>query len=188
MLDKTNEGWTDDRIELLKAIYETGSDGWLAEEINKRTGSDFTRNSIIGKRERLKLFRSKDYDGIYHRIDSKPGRQKNTGESRRGKHSKRVFRSDFRSGPKMPADLKGLENIEKALPPPQFLGLTLFYLKDDQCRYPRGAQAPFLYCGQPTKEDSSYCAYCHSLCYERETPYERRRREKGGEYLIRKVA
>lgn len=188
MLDITNDGWTDDRVELLKAIYQTGSDGWLALEINKLTGSVFTRNAVISKRERLKLFRSKDYQGEYHKLAGKPGPHANTGKSRRGKHPKRIFRDGFRSGSPLPADLDGLERIEKAPPPPEFLGLTLFDLQDNQCRYPRGTEAPFIYCGQPTKEDSSYCLYCHSLCYTRETPYERRRRVERGEYLMRSFA
>jgi len=60
-----------------------------------------------------------------------------------------------------------------ALPEPEFLGLSLIELDEHQCRYPQG-EGPFLFCGQPAQEDSSYCSYHHRICYFPVTPMRRR--------------
>src|SRR5690348_8238508 len=47
--------WTDEREKLLRELNDTGSNAWIAKQINEKTGSTFSRNAIIGKRNRLGL-------------------------------------------------------------------------------------------------------------------------------------
>ena len=44
------------------------------------------------------------------------------------------------------------------------LGLRIEQLESGVCRYPYGDYPPYLYCGQPTKPDSPYCAFHHRIC------------------------
>lgn len=41
---------------------------------------------------------------------------------------------------------------------------TLFELEDNDCRYPYG-NGPYLFCGDPKQEQSSYCSHHHSVCW-----------------------
>jgi GcrA cell cycle regulator len=52
--------------------------------------------------------------------------------------------------------------------------LPLAELENNECRYPVTDDAPFLFCGQPQAEGSSYCAHHHHLCW---TPPRARERE-----------
>lgn len=63
-----------------------------------------------------------------------------------------------------------VERVVKAPPidiqvvPDSFLRLPFSQLKG--CRYPRTFEGVHLFCGQvPVVKKSSYCAYCHSICY-----------------------
>lgn len=48
----------------------------------------------------------------------------------------------------------------------RFLGIPLTELLVDDCRYPQG-DGPFVFCGQPAIDRSSYCRKHHALCYRR---------------------
>lgn len=55
-------------------------------------------------------------------------------------------------------------------PPPRpvpagFRALSLDDLPEDGCRYIQGDGPPFLYCGLPRKEGSSFCWECHRVVY-----------------------
>lgn len=47
--------WNAERITLMKQIYRNGSFKWLALELNRLTGAEFTRGAISGKLMRLGL-------------------------------------------------------------------------------------------------------------------------------------
>jgi len=164
MLENTTKTWTDERVELLRQFNDKGSNADIAKWINEQAGTSFTRNAIIGKRMRLGLIQVRE--------------PKSRAESRQGKYSKRVLRSDFKRGHPRPADFGTLFDIANMPLPPEFLGIPLEKLTDKTCKYPRG-DSPFVFCGQPSKEDSSYCPHCHSLCYQRpEPPSDKRHRQK----------
>ena len=93
-----------------------------------------------------------------------------------------------RYGWKIPRSKPAPQKIEHQEPYSGFLGLQLQELDrikgQHDCRYPAG-DGPFLFCGSPAKEDSSYCPEQHALCYERPTPAKVRERAKYVRYLER---
>jgi hypothetical protein len=42
---------------------------------------------------------------------------------------------------------------------------TLLELEDGDCRYPFGESAPYLFCGDPAQDKSSYCSACHAIAW-----------------------
>lgn len=158
-----NSAWTDERFELLKSFNGTEmSNAQIANAINAQTGSNFTRNSIIGKRAR---------EGL---IQPKPKKEPRTGKHPRNLEHKRRVRLES-------PDL--FTPPEVSPQPLEFLGLSIDELDSEKgrrdCRYPRG-DGPFLFCGQPAKEGSSYCEYCRSLCYEKPRQMSEDNRKKAG--------
>ena len=147
--------WTEEREQLLRELNDTGSNAWIAREINKKTGSNFSRNAIIGKRNRLGLQCTKVFS-----------RGPKEAKDRVKKPKKpRHFRYGFSAfGEPIPADLEFVRKFERRIPPAIFLGVPLLELKNNSCRFPRG-EKPILFCGQPKREGSSYCAYCHSVVW-----------------------
>jgi GcrA cell cycle regulator len=49
-------------------------------------------------------------------------------------------------------------------PEPPFVGIVFDELTPNSCRYPQG-DGPFVFCGQPKQDGSSYCAHHHRICY-----------------------
>jgi len=43
-------------------------------------------------------------------------------------------------------------------------------LEDGDCRFPFGESAPYLFCGDPAQEKSSYCPAHHVKCWHRLQP------------------
>lgn len=134
--------WTMEReIMLVSLISSPYSCKWLAAEINKRTGSVFTRNSIIGKIHRMGLAKKAP------KIVSRQNRPKKPRDRR--VRVERVMVDLF-------ADF---------LPPPDFIGIQFAATSQFTCMYPEGDGVHMLFCGQPRREDSSYCVFHHRLCY-----------------------
>lgn len=148
-MNQFNGEWTAERFELLKQLNDTGSNAWIASEINTKTGSNFTRNAIIGKRRR-------------------EGLEAPTQFSKRSRHP--CVRKP--SGPRkkrqpIENDLLAMFNIAPP-PAPEFLEYDFQQTADDPraCRFPTGTGAPYMFCGQLTKDDSSYCPYHHFVCHD----------------------
>lgn len=140
--------WTEEHFAILKEIHALGSNAWIASEINRRTGSSFTRNAIIGKRHR---------EGLPSPVSQ--GRCSGNQVKRKPRVRRRVYWDKS-------------TRMKKPLPPqptpPDFLGLTIWEVNETTCRYPKGdgtEESPYLFCGNPVIEGSSFCAYCHSICW-----------------------
>lgn len=54
------------------------------------------------------------------------------------------------------------------------LNIPLDELPNNGCHYPYG-DGPFLFCGHPVRDGSSYCPAHHRLCYHRADPDKRQR-------------
>lgn len=144
MSSQPNGYWTEERIRLLKELAKLGSNTWIAKQINERTGARFTRNAIIGKRSREGI----EWCHQGPRTD-KPPRPKKLTMVQRARITTRV---KFEGG---------------EITPPEFIGVSLLDLGQNACRFPKGGNdgLPILFCGQPVMEGSSYCEYCHNVCW-----------------------
>lgn len=153
--------WTTERLDLLRELATAGSNSWVAREINARTGSTFTRNAVIGKKKR---------NGIESAgpLGTRVGNQIERKQRRNDYHLQRRINTKRTN--------RKTQGMQNDLIFQGFLGIPFDELRPDDCRYPEG-DGPFLFCGQPKFEDSSYCAHhfrlCHNVRFER--PVKRKR-------------
>jgi GcrA cell cycle regulator len=139
--------WTDERIALLKKLWE---DGLSCSQIAARLGGDITRNAVIGKRKRL---------GIPDRGMDRP-------RMRRGKPpaNAHLFNGRLSKG----GASKSASKIADQPPPPvpyieapttDIATRTLATLERDECRWPIGdPKSPtFGYCGCKKIPGKPYC-------------------------------
>lgn len=141
-----NTPWTLEReIMLVSLVGSPYSCRWLAAEINKVTGSEFTRNSIISKIHRMGL--------------TKAAPENVNRQNRPRKPRNRRIRPE-----RVVVDL-----FADALPPPDFLGIPFVETDAKTCMYPEGDGQHVLFCGQPRKDESSYCGFHHQRCWIKPT-------------------
>jgi hypothetical protein len=105
-----------------------------------------TRNAIIGKANRLHLLR-------------KPQNPQAKKQPPRREPRLRV------AGFTMP-----LPSPPPAPEAPPSLGLMLYELEPDECRYPYGEAPPFTFCGHAVDRGSSYCPFHRRLCNHQAGP------------------
>jgi hypothetical protein len=145
--------WSEKQIDLLrKGCAEGMSYSLLAAEINRETGSQFTRNACIGKAQRIGC-------RVVQRLRN-PHVEARKVQRRRPKGAPRPRLLD---GSLLP-DLQTVEAYEESAPPAEFLGIAFMDLEPGHCRFPRG-ENPILFCGQPKMQESSYCRDCHRIVY-----------------------
>ena len=144
--------WSDERVARLKELW---AGGHSCSSIAGQLGG-LTRCAVIGKIHRLGLSSPEtkiSRVGLPRKPKKQPDirRKKRFVFGPRGAHM--VLAPDF--------------SYLGAQPAEGFIGLTLLQLKGGQCRYATGGEddKPFLFCGQPVKEGSSYCPACHARCF-----------------------
>ena len=167
--------WTDERVAQLKELWAAGHS---AKVIAGNMGG-LTRSAVIGKINRLGLpIPEKKLRSVGLR---RPPRDKRISEKRLKRTNRLVFSHKSRNFVLVP-DF----SFQDLAPPAKSLGLTLFQLKDGQCRYASGGDdgEPFLFCGQPVQEGSSYCPACHARCWVK--PH--KRTERGIEWFANRMA
>ena len=151
--------WTDEHHDLLNQLFKKGSAAWIAREINKLTGSTFTRNAVIGKCHKLGLGNLSPEE----RVAKKANRQ-----ARKKRESKR--------GVRQPASFTVIDSFAENVRP-DHLGISFSDLQPQHCRFPKGDGLDATYCGQQVKEGQSYCPACYRICYTRPlSPQERQQR------------
>lgn len=139
--------WTQERVEQLKTMWAAGLS---AAQCAAKLGEGLTRNSIIGKVNRIGLV----------------GRQAKTRATQiASRHPKRVAPL---KAPK-PAAPTAEEILATSLPPDQSpCAVTLMQLTDTTCRWPIDApDGPLMYCGAKPTEDSPYCPRHGRLAYNK---------------------
>lgn len=152
----SHKTWTSAQFQDLKDWHSEGLSATLiAIRLNEKYGTSYTRNAVIGASHRANLpKRPSKILSPDHGV-RKDKRRRNPGAG--------VVQSVQRRA------ITG----SRALPKPTiaqvpFLGVTLMQLEPNQCHFPRGGEKendPILFCGQPVKEDSSYCPWCHSITH-----------------------
>ena len=151
--------WTDERIELLKQLWQ---DGFTGSQIAKRIGGT-TRCAVIGKAHRLGLATKSD----------KPRRHTGPSLSKRQRQIARRKSSNIFM-PRTPFQAFLAQDTEPYTPPADEVVIplkerkTVQTLEKDDCRWPIGdpQHADFHFCGKEKIEGLPYCAIHARRAYQ----------------------
>jgi GcrA cell cycle regulator len=158
--------WTDERVELLKKLWQ---DGLSASQIAAELGG-VTRNAVIGKVHRLGLSgRGQPTSSIKRQRRTHP-----TGVRRPRTVSigNLALKGSLDYLPD--ADLQPRRNVVVPIP----RKLTIFQLNEHTCKWPLGdpGQEDFHFCGNDSLENLPYCEYHAGVAYQAPDPRRRLRR------------
>jgi GcrA cell cycle regulator len=155
------KGWPDPIKQKLTELYNHAallSYADLTSQINAEFGTDFSRNAVIGQSRRLGLKGKKPAStgGGVRRprmpSDSEHRPRIRIIRANGNTTQQRIIVCTETAQPK----LRAVDIVP--------LNLTLDELERGHCRQPFG-DGPFLFCGHPVREGSSYCRAHHSLNY-----------------------
>lgn len=155
--------WTDEAVDELKRLWckEGASASVAAQLLSQTFGGYVTRNSVIGKANRL---------GLTH------PEGKIASARRRKKASQVVKKSLTSQPPKIPSCIP--VEPEPINEPDDSSRISILDLRETTCRFPIGdpRKEGFGYCGAHSPMGGSpYCAFHHSIVYEpRQGPAVRR--------------
>lgn len=142
--------WTDDHIRYLRDLMKMGgySRSQIAYLINERFRTSYTRNSVIGKCNRMGLT-----------TDAPPTPAKGPTKIRKSRR--------FKNRPKSASAIRAPQHAE-TLPQREPAGagadnhresfIDLLDLGPGECRWPTGDGVPYAFCGAPVCPESSYCS------------------------------
>ncbi len=173
--------WTDERIETLKSLWESGL---TASQIAEKLGGGISRNAVIGKAHRLEL-------------KSRPSPVK-AGEEEAAAAPAPAAAAPAASKPAaaaapaatataVPAAKPVLPEITRPRAAPRAVAVpaksgktTLLDLSDKVCKWPIGhpGEADFHFCGKPSNPSFPYCLEHCAQAYQAQLP--RRDRPGGG--------
>lgn len=160
-------GWTDERVELLKKLW---SDGLSASQIAQELGG-VTRNAVIGKVHRLNL------SGRAKSPSAAPRPRKVRAASPRSANRPLVVGNTALKVQNRPAAAPRRLPAQEDVVVPISLNKPLLELTEQTCKWPNGdpASESFGFCGHPSREDGPYCEYHSRLAYQ---PLSDRRRDR----------
>jgi GcrA cell cycle regulator len=172
--------WTDERVELLKKLWE---EGHSATQIALRLGHGVTRNAVIGKVHRLNL----SGRAQPQRAAAAPRQRKTREPSAPGRPSSPMTLPTAGSSALKP--IMRTTPIERPMPLPEPKPLrlvdtakgdgriTILQLSDKTCKWPSGdpGSEGFCFCGHKPREGSPYCEYHARIAYQ---PLQDRRNRK----------
>jgi GcrA cell cycle regulator len=159
--------WSDDHCADLATLLASGMIyREIARTINEKFGTNFSKNSIVGKVQRLNL--------------TPPKKEKRPPYVRKPKikssqRTRRVYREVMRI---VSANISGGMRIVRAVETDQPAlrcveveprHLSLIDLEPGDCRYPYG-DGPMTFCGHPKQDGSSYCFHHFHLCRQEPRP------------------
>ncbi|MBI3701695.1 MAG: GcrA family cell cycle regulator [Afipia sp.] len=166
----TAAGWTDDRVEQLKKLWEAGlSASQIAAELG-----NITRNAVIGKVHRL---------GLSGRAKSPSSAVPRQRKVRPAQHMMRINRPVSRGN----TALAQAFEVEAEPDPiaydnvvPMSQRLNLLQLNENTCHWPVGdpSSPDFFFCGGKALESLPYCAHHSRVAYQPAS--DRRRRNPNG--------
>ena len=147
-------------VDELRLMWTAGkSAGVISKELTEMIHFRISRNMVIGKASRLGL-----------PSNAKP--RQNLTPNRQRREGPRVRNYSYHKRVGTLVSMQESPGIEVTEPPKtaDFLGLSLMDMGPHQCRFPSGDGPQYLFCGQVTQEDSSYCIFHHSLCWNKPVP------------------
>jgi len=145
--------WAEEHSRALREFLEQGlTYSEIAEALNARFSTAYTRNAAIGRARRMGLSGDEPAPRVGGRPRSKP--QPSAAQLKK-------LRARFLAQSRPPAESFGRAAMPKLrrveIAPRQ---LPLLKLEDGDCRYPYGGEEegePITFCGHPRREGSSYC-------------------------------
>jgi GcrA cell cycle regulator len=167
--------WAQETTDLLIEHYKTGvTASASARIINAKFGTQYTRNAVIGKRDRVGLSRA---NPIQSQMARDPLAKAALDAARRRKRAERIAKLEreqqSRQRQKEIAALKQaeayaakLDAIAPIRPHAKSTADAILSLGFNSCRYPVGAVGAddFKFCCEPRDEGSSYCAHHRAIC------------------------
>jgi GcrA cell cycle regulator len=172
---RTPTMWAQEATDLLIEHYKTGvTASASARIINAKFGTHYTRNAVIGKRDRVGLSRA---NPIQSQMARDPLVKAAIDAKRRRKRAERIAKLELeeqsRKRKKEIAALKQAEAYAAKLdalapirPHAKSTADAILSLGFNSCRYPVGAVGAddFHFCCKPRDEGSSYCADHRAIC------------------------
>jgi GcrA cell cycle regulator len=159
--------WAPEHSDALRDCLSRGmSYGQAASAINARFGTEFTRNAVVGRANRLGL-----KPASVKKVTSRPRRPGRWGESA-PKVPRKVVRQALSAEP-VPEPVKPVKLRCVGISPRL---LAFADLEPCDCRYPYGGEREgeaYAFCGHPRIPHSSYCGPHHALTHGRGTVSER---------------
>lgn len=149
-----SESWTDDRVERLKKLT---ADGWSASRIAEDL--NVSRNAVIGKAHRNKLFRPPVQPGGPAAWLTRGRKAPLIKPKARGRKAPLI---------KPRAKWEPKEQPRRIVMPESFSNnrISILELREYHCRW---IHDDGLYCGNPKINNTSYCLQHHSICYRKAT-------------------
>ncbi len=168
------QSWTNIRVALLIRLRGEGiKRGFIADKINKETGSNFTRSAVAGKIDRIyqaaKPNKTPEEKAATIRAQRDRDNEKKRLATQARLSAKQITINKAPSHPPRPFLCQPAPDIQPR-------NLTLFQLEKGDCRFPYGDDpALMVFCGHPIPEwqHLSFCPAHMSVCT-------RRRMESGG--------
>jgi GcrA cell cycle regulator len=169
--NQNNNGWTQDREELLRKLYLEGLSASVIAARISCTGFPVTRNAIIGKAHRLGLNGHQPRTSRGTRIRKrKPTAQKPPRYSEQRKSAKLFLEAEpFTPGPELVIPLHERK--------------TIATLAENDCRWPIGdpQHADFHFCNGTKVPGLAYCEHHCRRAYQ--PPQNKRGWERRGQYV-----
>lgn len=167
--------WSQEATDLLIIHYNTGvTASASAKIINTTFGTQYTRNAIIGKRDRIGLGRANKFQT---HLTRDPLQKAALDAQRRRKRAERIAqlekaeqsrrrRQEIQRLREAEAHAARLDAIAPTKPYAQSTTDAIMSLKFRSCRYPIGAigSDDFHFCCEPQSDGSSYCAKHRAIC------------------------
>ena len=158
---KVGQTWTEDRIELLTKLWR---EGLSASQIAAELGGDVSRNSVLGKANRLELVRN-EVKGAGTPRPRKPDRLMAPLQVAPSQPGPALPSAETREQPpKAPAVTAASGEVAA----PRFKCVTLMQLRESMCRWPLGdpATPEFRFCGARADMGMPYCGYHAQIAYQ----------------------
>lgn len=146
--------WTDERIAQLKALY---ADGLSSSQIAAELGGGLTRNSIIGKVNRLGLTRD-NHPSSAHWRDGRTRRKPIPASKPRIAPTKSTHHTRVAAWRMAPVEEPAAPIDDNAIPIAQ--RKTLLELENHHCRWPLGDGPAEFFCAHPSADLNIGIPYC----------------------------
>lgn len=160
--------WDDEHVALLTQLWSEGlSAAKVAEAINRQFGTDYSRNAVVGKLDRLGLTGNRK--GTTAAASKLHAAQKRAARQQGGKHAPRFTFARHEPAYIFPAAPPPRRSMRGAPPKPACPPITILDLRDNcTCKWPleRDEYGERLYCGGPVTAADPRRRYCdhHRWC------------------------